>query len=196
MSKENAVDSLPTLHFADAAAFRAWLAAHHATTQGVWLKIAKKGSAQVGVSYTEAVEEALCFGWIDSQTHALDDDFFVQKFTPWRAWSIWSKINVEKVNALIDQGRMQPAGMREVERAQADGRWDAAYSSQSKIEPPEDLLAALAQNPVAADNFAKLNSANRFAVLFRITTAKKPETRARRIVKMIEMLNAGGRLYG
>ena len=189
------MDSLHTLHFADAPAWRAWLAENHAISQGLWLKIAKKGSAQAGVTYAEAVEEALCYGWIDSLVHALDDDFFVQKFTPRRARSIWSKINVEKVNALTEQGRMQPAGLREVERAQADGRWDAAYSSQSRIEPPDDFLEAVAQNPVAAENFARLNSQNRFAVLYRITTAKKPETRARRIEKMIEMLNAGGRPY-
>ncbi len=190
------MDTPPTLHFADASAWRAWLGENHATSPGLWLKIAKKGSAQAGVTYAEAVEEALCYGWIDSLVHALDDDFFVQKFTPRRAKSIWSQRNVEKVDKLVEQGRMQPAGLREVERARADGRWDAAYSSQSRIEPPEDLLVALAQNPVAAENFAQLNSQNRYAVLYRITTAKKPATRARWIERLVEMLNAGGRIYG
>lgn len=189
------MSDLPTLPFASPAAWRAWLEQNHATAQGVWLQIAKKASGRATVTYAEAVDEALCFGWIDSHKRTYDETYFVQKFTPRRARSIWSGINVEKANALIEAGRMTEAGLREVERAKADGRWDAAYAPQSTIEPPADLLEALAQNPVAADNFAQLNAINRYAVLFRITTAKKPEARMRKIAELVAMLNAGRRIH-
>jgi uncharacterized protein YdeI (YjbR/CyaY-like superfamily) len=186
---------LPTLLFAGAAAWSAWLAENHTSAEGVWLQLAKKGSGVESVTYAEAVEEALCYGWIDGQSRKYDSVYWLQRFTPRRARSNWSQINVEKVEMLRAAGRMQPAGLAEVARAQADGRWDAAYASPAKIEPPAEFLATLEANPVAKANFAALNGANRYALLLRVTTPKKPETRAKKTTQMIEMLNAGGRIY-
>jgi uncharacterized protein YdeI (YjbR/CyaY-like superfamily) len=195
MKRKDEQDPYPCLPFTSPAAWSAWLAENHASSQGVWLQLAKKGSGVESVTYAEAVEEALCYGWIDGQSRKYDNIYWLQRFTPRRARSIWSQINVEKVEALRAAGRMQPSGLAEVARAQADGRWDAAYASPATIEPPAEFLAALEANPIAQANFAALNGANRYAVLFRLTTPKKPETRAKKIVAMIEMLNAGGRIY-
>jgi uncharacterized protein YdeI (YjbR/CyaY-like superfamily) len=188
-------DELETRAFASADDWEAWLREHHDTAPGVWIKFARKGSGVPTVTYMEALHAALCFGWIDGQARGLDDAFYLQRFTPRRARSIWSKRNRDFATALIESGRMQPAGLREVERAKADGRWDAAYDAPSTATVPEDLQRALDANPAAAELFATLNSQNRYAVLHRVQTAKKPETRARRIEKFVAMLAAGETLH-
>ncbi len=181
-------NELLTIDFANQQDWEAWLQENHAGTKGVWLKIAKKESGIPTVSYAEALESALCYGWIDGQKAAFDQRYWLQKFTPRRSKSIWSKVNCDKVTALIEAGRMQPAGLHEVERAKADGRWEAAYASQSKITVPDDLQRELDNNPQAREFFATLDSTNRYAILFRIQTAKKAETRATRIRKFVDML--------
>ncbi|HEX2105862.1 MAG TPA: YdeI/OmpD-associated family protein [Solirubrobacteraceae bacterium] len=188
-------DDLETRAFASAAEWEAWLREHHATAPGVWIRFAKKGSGVPTVTYLEALHAALCFGWIDGQARAVDDASYLQRFTPRRARSVWSKRNRDFATALIEAGRMQPAGLREVERAKADGRWDAAYDAPSTATVPDDLRAALDADPAAADFFATLDGQNRYAILHRIQTAKKPETRARRIEKLVTMLAAGEKLY-
>jgi uncharacterized protein YdeI (YjbR/CyaY-like superfamily) len=174
--------------FADAQAWSRWLAGHHASSRGIWLKIAKKGSKSPSVTYAGALEAALAWGWIDGQKGKLDDAWWLQRFTPRGPKSIWSKINRDKATALIEAGEMKPAGLAEVERAKADGRWEAAYDSQSRAAVPPDLAAALAANPRAARFFETLESHNRYAILLRIHTAKKRETRAARIEKFVAML--------
>jgi uncharacterized protein YdeI (YjbR/CyaY-like superfamily) len=183
------------VYCADAAAWERWLEAEHAATDGVLLAIAKKTGAATSISYADAVEVALCFGWIDGQSKRLDDDHYLQLFTPRRARSIWSRINRDKVTRLIDEGRMRPAGLAEVERAKADGRWEAAYESSTTIEVPDDLAAALAANAAASAFFATLTSQNRFAILFRIGNVKRAETRARKIAEYVAMLERGETLY-
>jgi len=184
------------LPFASARLWASWLAEHHADTpDGVWLKIAKKDSGIATVTYAEALEEALCFGWIDGQKRSFDETWFLQGFTPRRARSRWSKVNTEKVQELIAAGRMQPAGLREIEAAKADGRWERAYEAQSVAQVPPDLQAAFDANPNAAEFFATLTGANRYAVLYRIQDAKRPQTRAARIEKFVEMLARGETLH-
>jgi len=183
-------DDLPVLGFADPAAWESWLAGQHAAAPGTWLKIAKKGSGWTSVSYQEALEVALCYGWIDGQKGALDDDYWLQRFTPRKPGSRWSKTNAGKAAELIEAGRMQPAGLREVELARADGRWDAAYAGQRTMAVPEDLERELAANDAARAFFATLSSVNRYAILYRIGDAKRPETRAKRIAKYVAMLAA------
>jgi uncharacterized protein YdeI (YjbR/CyaY-like superfamily) len=185
----------PVIHAKDAKSFDAWLKKNHASVDGIWLALAKKASAKTSVSYVEAVEVALCWGWIDGQKKKLDDDFSLQRFTPRRPRSKWSKLNVDRVAKLVKDKRMQPSGMAEVDRAKADGRWDNAYDPQSTMEVPPDFAAALRKNKVAAANFDVLNRSNRFAILFRIHDAKKPETRAARIDKFVAMLAEGKTLY-
>jgi uncharacterized protein YdeI (YjbR/CyaY-like superfamily) len=165
-----------------------WLVAHHDSARGVWLRIAKKGAPRPSLTYAEALEVALCFGWIDGQKQRENVHYWLQRFTPRSSKSIWSKINRDSALKYIRDGRMQPSGLAEVERAQADGRWDAAYASSSTVTVPPDLQAALAANRKAGDFFATLNAQNRFAMLFRIHTAKKPETRAKRIAQYVDML--------
>ena len=174
--------------FRNAKAFEAWMAKNHAKCDGLWLKIAKRHAAERSVTYPEAVEIALCWGWIDGQKKGLDDQHFLQRFTPRRARSIWSKINVDKVGTLIDAGRMQPPGLAQVEVAKADGRWARAYDGAKTSTVPGDLAAALDANPPAKAFFGTLNASNRYAVLWRIQTAIKSETRAKRIVQMVDML--------
>ena len=188
-------DDLPIVAFPSRDAWVNWLEAHHDSSSGVWLKIAKKGAGVPSVTYAEAVEVGLCFGWIDGQKAAFDERFFLQRFTPRRAKSIWSRINRDKIEELIARGEMRPAGLREVERAKADGRWDAAYDPQRTMAVPDDLQAALDQNDAARAFFATLTAANRYAILHRIHTAKKPETRARRIAQFVAMLAEGKKLY-
>jgi len=180
----------PTL-FKNAKAFEAWLRKNHATSDGLWLQIAKKGAGQPSVTYAEAVEIALCWGWIDGQKKGLDDQHFLQRFTPRRARSIWSKVNVDKVAALIEAGRMQPAGQAQIDAAKADGRWDKAYDGARTATVPDDLQAALDADPKAKAFFATINASNRYAVTWRVQTALKPETRARRIAQLVEMLARG-----
>ena len=181
--------------FASAGDWEAWLEREHERSDGIWLKIAKKASGIESVTHAEALEAALCFGWIDGQRKAHDADWFLQRFTPRRRGSKWSRINKEKVEALIAAGRVRPAGLREYEEAKADGRLEVAYEPQSKIEVPPDLQRELDANPAAAEFFKTLDSRNRYAVLYRIQDAKRPETRARRIAQYVEMLAEGRKLY-
>lgn len=195
-AKARAKADLPVQAFASAAAFERWLRAHHENSPGIWLRLMKKTSPEPGVSYAEALDVALMYGWIDGQTKAHDAHSWLRKFVPRAARSIWSKINREKALALIAQKRMQPAGLAQVERAQADGRWQAAYDSPSKAQPSPEFAAALAASPRAAAFFAQLNGANRYAVLFREKAPKKPETRARKIRELIAMLEQGKQIHG
>ena len=188
-------DPLPVMTFESTDAWDAWLAAHHADSPGLWLKIAKKGAAGRTISYSDALDVALCHGWIDGQKGRHDDDYWLQRFTPRKPGSRWSKINTERAAALIASGRMRPAGLGEVERAQADGRWEQAYESQSRVTVPEDLARALAANERARAFFATLDSANRYAILYRIGTAKKPETRAKRIDTLVTMLSEHKKIH-
>lgn len=180
---------LPVLAFGSPQSWRDWLAANHQTSSGLWVKIAKKSADTPTVSYTEAIDGALCYGWIDGQKGKLDDDYWLQRFTPRKSRSRWSKINREKAERLIAEGLMQPAGLREVEAARADGRWDAAYEGQATAAVPPDLARELSLNPVAKEFFATLSSANRYSILYRIQDAKRPQTRASRIAKYVAMLN-------
>jgi uncharacterized protein YdeI (YjbR/CyaY-like superfamily) len=186
---------LPIVQFGSAAEMESWLESNHADSGGVWLKIAKAGSGRRSVSYAEALEVALCFGWIDGQKGALDDAHWLQKFTRRGPRSKWSKINRDKATALVEQGRMRPAGVAEIERAQADGRWQAAYDGAKTATVPDDLQRALDEHPAALAKFATLNSQNRYAILYRIQDAKRAETRARRIEKFVAMLSEGRTLY-
>src|SRR5690349_11040072 len=186
---------LPTLSFASAEDFEQWLAAQPAASPGVWLKLAKKRPGVVALDYPQALDAALCHGWIDGQKAALDDTHWVQKFTPRTSRSRWSKVNRDKVAALIEQGRMRPAGLAEVERAKADGRWQAAYDGARAASVPDDLVAALTANPAAAEFFERLDGRNRFAILYRIQDARRPETRARRIEQYVAMLGEGRKLH-
>lgn len=185
----------PVLSFESAAAWDAWLAKNHAASSGVRIKIAKKGSGIASVAYPEVLEIALSYGWIDGVRNALDDTYFLQRFTPRRPRSKWSRLNRQKAAELIEGGRMKPAGMREVERAKADGSWDAAYEPQSAATVPEELERALDGNPAARAFFATLDSRNRYAILFRLQNARRPETRSRRIAQFVEMLSRGEKLH-
>ena len=186
---------LPIVAFASREGWERWLEEHHRDSPGLWLKIAKKGSGHETVLYPEALESALCYGWIDGQKGAYDDEFWLQKFTPRRAGSRWSRINRGKAADLVAQGRMKPAGLQEVERARADGRWDSAYAGQRLATVPEDFQQALDRHPEAQVFFATLDSANRYAILYRIDDAKKPETRARRIEQYVAMLAEHRKLH-
>lgn len=182
----------PELTVADAAAWRAWLGEHHDEQAGVWLVLAKKGTTKpTSLTYDEALEEALCHGWIDGQARRGDDVTYRQRFTPRRRRSQWSKRNVGLAERLNAEGRMHPAGVAEVERAQADGRWEAAYAGPASIEVPHDLAAALDAEPRAQELFDRLTRQNRYAILYRVTTAKRPETRAKRIAEFVAMLARG-----
>ena len=175
--------------------WQSWLAANHATSSGLWVRLAKKGSPVQSVSYAEALEVALCYGWIDAQKKGESEQCWLQRFTPRRNKSIWSKVNREKAVALTKAGRMQPAGLEQVERAKADGRWDAAYDSPGNAEAPDDFAAVLARNARARAFFGTLDRANVYAILWRIQTAKKAETRARRIRQFVEMLEKHEKLH-
>jgi uncharacterized protein YdeI (YjbR/CyaY-like superfamily) len=174
--------------------FEAWLEAHGEASPDVWVKMAKKHTGIPSLDWARAVEVALCFGWIDGQSRRIDDDWYLQRFTPRRPKSTWSKINRQKVQALAEAGRMRSAGLAEVERAKADGRWDVAYDSMATASVPEDLAHALDEAGLR-EAFAGLDSRNRYAILHRVQTATKPETRARRIAKYVGMLEAGERPY-
>lgn len=179
---------LPILGFAAQAAWEEWLATQPPTARGLWLKLAKKGTGIATVSQVEAIESALCHGWIDGQLGKFDDIYWLIRFTPRGPQSKWSAINRDRAVKLIESGRMLPAGLREVERAQADGRWEAAYAPQSTATPPDDLAAALAAHPAAQTFFETLDRANRYAIIYRVNEAKKPETRVRRIAQYVAML--------
>jgi uncharacterized protein YdeI (YjbR/CyaY-like superfamily) len=181
----------PILLFANRAAFRKWLSAHHDSHKGVWLRIAKAASPLKSVNYAEALDVALCFGWIDGQKKSYDEDSFLQKFTPRQKRSSWSKRNQEHVARLIASGEMHAAGLAAIEAANADGRWERAYDSARSATVPDDLQAALEARPKAKAFFETLKAANRYAILYRIQTAVKPETRARRIMEIVAMLARG-----
>jgi len=188
-------DELSVLLFTGPAELEAWLDENHESADGVWLKIAKKGAPEPSVTYAGALEVALCFGWIDSQKRGLDETHFLQRFTPRRPRGRWSKINREKAEVLIEMKRMRPAGLAQVEAAKADGRWEAAYEGQGSAKVPPDLQHELDANPAAAKFFASLHGANRYAILYRLDEAKKPETRQRRLRKFIGMLERGEKIH-
>lgn len=187
---------LPELTVADAAQWRAWLAEHHEDSPGVWLALVKRGATQpTSLTYSQALEEALCHGWIDGQARGGDETSYRQRFTPRRARSAWSKRNVGIIDRLVDEGRMRPAGLAEVERAKADGRWQAAYEGPASMPVPDDLAAALDAEPAARAMFDILTSQNRYGVLYRINAAKRADTRTRRIERFVAMLARGETLY-
>jgi uncharacterized protein YdeI (YjbR/CyaY-like superfamily) len=186
---------LPVLPFTSAAAWEDWLVKNHQTSQGIWLQFFKKGSNVETVAYSDAVDVALCFGWIDSQMKKYDEKSYIQKFTPRRSKSIWSHINTQKIEKLTKEKRMQPAGLKEVEEAKKDGRWQQAYGSSSTMKIPPDFLKELSKHPKAKTFFETLNKSNTYAISWRIETAKKPETRERRINTLIAMLEKGEKLY-
>lgn len=188
-------DELPVLPFASPAAWEAWLEREHGRASGVWLKLAKKDSGIATVTYAQALDVALCFGWIDGQRRGFDASWFLQRFTPRTTRSRWSRINTEHVARLIADGRMRPAGLAQVEAARADGRWERAYHGQRTAAVPPDLQAALDANPRAAAFFATLRGANRYAILYRVQDAKRPATRARRIERFVAMLARGETLH-
>jgi uncharacterized protein YdeI (YjbR/CyaY-like superfamily) len=189
-------DDPPELIVVDAAAWAAWLGGRHATSGGVWLVLAKRGgSPPTRLTYQEALEEALCYGWIDGQVRRRDAGSYKQRFTPRRPRSAWSRRNVDLAERLIAEGRMQPAGKAVVDDARADGRWEAAYAGAATIEVPDDLAAALAAEPEAAATFAGLTSQNRYAILYRLATAKRPETRSRRLTEFVAMLARGETIH-
>jgi uncharacterized protein YdeI (YjbR/CyaY-like superfamily) len=189
------MDGRPILPFASLEEWEAWLDWEHGTSDGIWIKLAKKGSGVPSIVFAEALESALCYGWIDSQAASLDDRFYLQRFTPRRARSKWSRINRDKIAELTKQGRMKPAGLEQVKLAKADGRWAAAYSSPANAKVPDDLQQALDASPKAAEFFATLNKSNRYAIIYQLEDAKKPETRIRRLDKFIGMLERGEKLY-
>jgi uncharacterized protein YdeI (YjbR/CyaY-like superfamily) len=185
----------PSLELRDADAWQSWLDANHGTVDGVWLRIAKKGASRTTVRYPEVLDVALCYGWIDAQRRPLDDTFFLQRFTRRGPRSRWSQINRTKAEHLIAEGRMQPSGVQAIEAARADGRWDSAYEPQSRATVPPDFQRELDRNPEAKEFFETLKRQNRYAFLYRIQDAKRPETRARRIETFIEMLNERRTFY-
>ena len=187
--------SNPILTFTTQSDWEAWLGAHGGEAAGAWLRIAKKEADQPTVTYAEALESALCHGWIDGQKKAESEHYWLQRFTPRTARSIWSQVNKAKAEALLAAGRMRPAGLREIERARQDGRWDRAYAPAGKATVPDDLQQALDAHPQAKAFFATLNSQNRYAILFRIQHVKKAETRARKIAQYVEMLERGETLH-
>ncbi|MCU1556574.1 MAG: hypothetical protein JWN09_569 [Microbacteriaceae bacterium] len=188
-------DQLEVLRFDAPDVFREWLAEHQDSTPGLWVTITKKGSQVVNLTYDQALDVALEYGWIDGQTRRLDDDSYLQRFTPRRPQSPWSLRNRRAAEAMIAEGRMTPRGLAEVERARADGRWDRAYEGSSTAEPHPDFLAALDRNPAASEFYATLNSQNRFAIYYRIQAVKREETRARKIEAFVEKLARGEKFY-
>jgi uncharacterized protein YdeI (YjbR/CyaY-like superfamily) len=186
---------LPIVAFKSQQAWDDWLASQRADSKGLWLKLAKKSSGIVGVSKPEAIDTALCHGWIDGQIDSLDDKYWLVRFTPRRPASKWSERNRTRALQLVELGRMRPAGMKEIERARKDGRWEAAYAPQSTAQVPDDLRAALANNKKAGKFFETLNRINRYAILYRVHNARKPETRIARIEKFVAMLAAGETIH-
>jgi uncharacterized protein YdeI (YjbR/CyaY-like superfamily) len=188
-------DDLPIVLFASSADFEAWLEENHDDSDGLWLKIAKKGTEPPSVTYAEALELALCFGWIDSQKRGHDERHFLQRFTPRRPRGRWSRINRDKAEALVAAGKLRPAGAAEVDAAKADGRWDAAYEGQRTAKVPDDLQRELDANQAAREFFASLDSANRYAIVYRLNDAKRPDTRERRLRKFVAMLERGEKIH-
>ena len=196
---ESAMDKerggLPVLDFADAEAWETWLATHGGKAAGMWLKIAKAGNSASSLTKAQAIDGALCHGWIDGQIDKYDETWFLTRFTPRKHTSKWSENNRKRADQLVAEGRVTPAGLAEIEAAKADGRWDAAYAPASTAEEPEDLRTALDAEPAARTFFDTLTGANRYAILYRVQTAKKPETRAARIAKFVEMCARGETIH-
>ena len=188
-------EDYPLKKFATPSSFERWLSRNYGKAQGIKIQMARKSSGIRSINYAEALEIALCYGWIDGQAKSMDEHWFCQRFTPRRARSLWSKRNCDLVARLIEEGRMQPAGQAEIDRAKADGRWDAAYDSPANAKIPDDLAAALEKFPRALKFFQSLDSRNRYAILHRLMIAKKPETRAKRLTTFVEMLREGRKLY-
>jgi uncharacterized protein YdeI (YjbR/CyaY-like superfamily) len=188
-------DGLLTTFFVSQSAWEEWLADNHNVSEGVWIKVAKKGAGIDSVRYPEVLESALCFGWIDGRREALDERHFLQRFTPRRPRSRWSRINRDTAGRLIAEGRMHPAGLAEVERAKQDGRWEAAYEGQRRSTVPDDLQRELDARPKARAFFAELSSQNRYAIIYRLNDAGRPETRARRLAQFVAMLEAGEAIH-
>lgn len=189
-------DDLPILSFESAADLEEWLEANHESAAGLWVRFAKKGTGLASVSFPEALDLALCFGWIDSQRRGIDETHYLQRFTPRRPRGRWSRINRDRAEELIAAGRMRPAGLAQVEAARADGRWEAAYEGQRSATVPDDLRAALDGNPAAREAFEGLDSANRYAIIYRLGEAKRAETRERRLRRFVAMLERGERIHG
>ena len=188
-------DDPPVLSFASAQKWEAWLAKNHARPEGIWLRFFKKGSGKKTVTYAEALDGALCYGWIDSQLKKYDEISYLQKFTPRRSKSVWSKINIGHVERLIQAGKMKPVGLQKIEEAKKDGRWEKAYDSQGKMEMPADFLKRLAKNKKAKAFFETLNKANTYAIGWRLQTAKRPETREKRMKEILAMLAKGEKFH-
>lgn len=191
----NPKDNRPILSFAKAKDFEAWLKKNHATSDGMWLRFYKKASGVATISYIEAVEVGLCFGWIDAVMNSFDEQSYIQRFTPRRPKSIWSKVNIDRVGRLIEEGRMKTPGLKQIEAAKADGRWEAAYDSPANTTMPEDFLQRLGKNAKANKFFKTLNKANTYAIAWRLQTAKKPETRLKRMNLILEMLAKGEKFH-
>lgn len=186
---KNEKDNLPILIFKTAKEWEKWMSKNYASSKGVWLRFYKKASAMPSISYPEAVEVSLCYGWIDGQANKYDENSYLQRFTPRRPKSIWSKKNIEKVTGLIATGKMKAGGLKEIEAAKADGRWEKAYDSPASMEIPNDFLEELSKNPRAKKFFGTLNRTNIYSITWRLQTAKKPETRAKRMKVILEMLS-------
>jgi uncharacterized protein YdeI (YjbR/CyaY-like superfamily) len=186
---------IPIIPFQTQKKWRDWLTKNFDKPDGIWLKLYKKDSGVKSINHGQALEEALCFGWIDGQAKGYDDLSYLQKFTPRRKRSTWSKRNIDIIERLAEEGKMHPAGIAEVERAKEDGRWELAYDSPANMQAPEDFLKKLADNPKALAFYSTLNKTNTFAISFRLQTAKKPKTRQKRMMTIIEMLEQGKKLH-
>ncbi len=186
---------LPVKSFSSARQWASWLRKNHDTAPGIWLRLFKKDSGVVALTYAEALDEALCYGWIDGQVKKHDEASWIQKFTPRTRRSLWSRRNVERADKLVAEGRMQPAGLQAIEAAKADGRWTQAYDSPKNMTLPEDFLKALAKDKKAYAFFETLNKANRYAIAWRLQTAKKPETREKRMKNILEMMSRGEKFH-
>lgn len=195
MSLNTTTIDLPIIPFESQQDWELWLAENHASSTGIWLQISKKDSGKKSITYAEALDEALCYGWIDGQKKSYDKESWLQKFTPRRAKSVWSKINTQHIERLTGAGKMKLAGLKQVEDAKRDGRWDGAYDSPSSATVPDDFLEELNKSEKAKAFFGTLNKANTYAIAWRLQTAKKPETRARRMKAMLEMLEKGEKLH-
>lgn len=187
----NKLDTTPIIEFETTEAYETWLVENQSNVSGIWIKIFKKDSKRKTITYAEALDVALCYGWIDGQKKAFDEQSWLQKFTPRREKSIWSKVNIGHVERLINEGRMRPAGLRAIEKAKADGNWEKAYDSPSKMTLPEDFLTEISKNKEAETFFLTLNKTNLYSIGFRLQTAKKQETREKRMKQIIEMLAKG-----
>ncbi len=192
---KDTLNNIPIVSMKHQQAWAAWLKKNYTASAGVWLRFYKKDSGAVSISHNEALDEALCYGWIDGQLQKYDEQSWLQKFTPRRAKSIWSKRNAERALQLIKLGRMKPAGLNEIEKAKTDGRWERAYDSPAKMTFPDDFLKKLSKNKKALNFFESLNKANKYAIAWRLQTAKKPETRQKRMVQILEMLSQGKKFH-